>query len=109
MNNNNKLRISTHTLSVEVKRVTHTEEPYSSLSSSTSSITTLDDDLSQELENIWKIKSPKHHQIKSDVQHQDLFLQLLVSQAMIDAQDYQILSFEKLESLKEVCVHVKNI
>ncbi|PHZ07610.1 uncharacterized protein RHIMIDRAFT_242424 [Rhizopus microsporus ATCC 52813] len=85
----------------EVKRVTHTEEPYSSLSSSTSSITTLDDDLSQELENIWKIKSPKHHQIKSDVQHQDLFLQLLVSQAMIDAQDYQILSFEKLESLKE--------
>lgn len=80
------------------------EEPniyHSSLSSSTSSITTLDDDLSQELENMWKIRSPTKH-VKSEVHQQDLFLQLLVSQAMIDAREYKVMSFEEIEHLKEV-------
>ncbi|KAG1324638.1 hypothetical protein G6F62_008984 [Rhizopus arrhizus] len=79
------------------------EEPniyHSSLSSSTSSITTLDDDLSQELENMWKIRSPTKH-VKSEVHQQDLFLQLLVSQAMIDAREYKVMSFEEIEHLKE--------
>ncbi|CAO3680259.1 unnamed protein product [Rhizopus stolonifer] len=91
----------------------NTEEPniYSSLSSSTSSVTTLDDDLNQELENMWKIRSPTRP-IKSEVHQQDLFLQLLISQAVIDAREYKVLSFEEIETLKErrekLRVKVKN-
>ncbi|KAI9249907.1 hypothetical protein BY458DRAFT_563625 [Sporodiniella umbellata] len=87
----------------QVTKIISTEEPsiYSSLSSSTSSVTTLDDDLNQELENMWKIKSPTNLK-RPEVQQQDLFLQLLISQAVIDAREYKVLSFEEIEALKEV-------
>lgn len=85
------------------------EQPaiYSSISSSSSSsIATVEDDLSQELENIWKLKSNTPHQpqkeAKVDINSEDMLMQLLISHAVIDAREYKVLSFEEYETLKQV-------
>lgn len=81
---------------------------YSSISSSSSSsIATVEDDLTQELENIWKLKSNNTHQnqqkpLRIDINSEEMLLQLLISHAVIDARDYKILSFEEFEQLKQV-------
>lgn len=81
---------------------------YSSISSSSSSsVTTIEDDLAHELENIWKLKSNKHNpqlvtKEKVDMNSEDMLLQLLISHAVIEAKDYQVLSFEDYELLKQV-------
>ncbi|KAI8968315.1 Up-regulated during septation-domain-containing protein [Mycotypha africana] len=79
-------------------------------SSSSSSIVTLEDDLAHELENLWKYKSTsstasnvaKTAQVKkASINSDDMLLQLLISQAMIDAKDYKILKYEEIETLKQ--------
>ncbi|KAL7314263.1 hypothetical protein PS15m_005860 [Mucor circinelloides] len=84
------------------------EQPtiYSSISSSSSSsVATVEDDLSQELENIWKLKSntPQQPQkeVKVDINSEDMLMQLLISHAVIDAREYKVLSFEEYETLKQ--------
>lgn len=81
---------------------------YSSISSSSSSsIATVEDDLTQELENIWKLKSNNTQQnqqkpLHIDINSEEMLLQLLISHAIIDARDYKVLSFEEFEQLKRV-------
>ncbi|EPB93021.1 hypothetical protein HMPREF1544_00095 [Mucor circinelloides 1006PhL] len=84
------------------------EQPtiYSSISSSSSSsVATVEDDLSQELENIWKLKSNTAQQpqkeVKVDINSEDMLMQLLISHAVIDAREYKVLSFEEYETLKQ--------
>ncbi|KAI9475935.1 MAG: Up-regulated during septation-domain-containing protein [Benjaminiella poitrasii] len=82
----------------------------------TTAITTTIED---ELENIWKFKSNHHmtmpvdqQQPQFDINSEDMILQLLISQALIDACDYKTLTFEEFELLKQRQVrlktHVKN-
>ncbi|KAI8643871.1 hypothetical protein BD408DRAFT_363939, partial [Parasitella parasitica] len=85
------------------------EQPaiYSSISSSSSSsVATVEEDLSQGLEAIWKLKpnpqpqsQPMLHSKddKSNIDSDDMLMQLLVSHAMIDAREYKVLSFEEYE------------
>lgn len=89
---------------------------YSSISSSSStnsssSATTADDDLLvQELESMWKLKSPtsnkslkeQQESLKLDINSDDMLLQLLISHAVIDAREYKVLTFEEFETLKQV-------
>ncbi|KAI7901504.1 Up-regulated during septation-domain-containing protein [Cokeromyces recurvatus] len=86
---------------------------YSSISSSSSSsITTIEDDLTHELENMWKFKftqtAPSSTLSSSfDIDSEDLLFQLLVSQALIEARDYKTLSFEEFETLRQHQVRLK--
>ncbi|KAI9008941.1 hypothetical protein CLU79DRAFT_499002 [Phycomyces nitens] len=61
--------------------------------------------LSAELSRLWRYKpdlAPKPPAIRSKVDGtDDLLLQLLVSQACLDARDFEILSFEHLDTLKQ--------
>ncbi|RCI07214.1 hypothetical protein CU098_004690 [Rhizopus stolonifer] len=70
----------------------------------------MDDELTHELENIWKLKqldtAPK--QQKVDMNSEDMLMQLLVSHAVIDAKEYPILSFEDYEQLKQHHTKLKN-
>ncbi|KAI8365497.1 hypothetical protein EDC96DRAFT_443638, partial [Choanephora cucurbitarum] len=73
-------------------------------SSSSSSANTVDDDLTHELQNIWKLK-PIDTAIKQEtiqIDSEDMLMQLLVSHAVIDSKEYPILSFEEYEQLKQV-------
>ncbi|OBZ89906.1 hypothetical protein A0J61_02031 [Choanephora cucurbitarum] len=77
---------------------------YTSISSSSSSsANTVDDDLTHELQNIWKLK-PIDTAIKQEtiqIDSEDMLMQLLVSHAVIDSKEYPILSFEEYEQLKQ--------
>jgi hypothetical protein len=90
---------------------------YSSISSSSStnstsssSAATADDELLvQELESMWKLKSPgtkkdsvQQEQLKLDINSDDMLLQLLISHAVIDAREFKVLTFEEFETLKQV-------
>ncbi|KAI8986411.1 Up-regulated during septation-domain-containing protein [Pilobolus umbonatus] len=78
---------------------------YSPITSpSTTNSSAADDDLTFELETIWKLKphmeplkEPGHPKIDSD----EMLTQLLISQAIIDAKEYKMLTFDEIESLKE--------
>jgi hypothetical protein len=76
-----------------------------SISSDSSSVST-DDDLTHELESIWKLKSSKvtlSQEIqKKSFSSDDMLMQLLVSHAVVDSRDFKVLSFEEFEALKQV-------
>ncbi|CAO3679597.1 unnamed protein product [Rhizopus stolonifer] len=54
--------------------------------------------LGLELDDMWHMKPVEHH---LPITHDNLFIQLLISQALLDSNDYEILSFEQVESLKK--------
>ncbi|GAA5813178.1 hypothetical protein MFLAVUS_006652 [Mucor flavus] len=86
---------------------------YSSVSSSssTTSSATTDEDLAQELESMWKLKTnvqAKKEPIKQDINSEEMLMQLLISHAMIDAREYKVLTFEEFESLKQHHARLKN-
>ncbi|KAI8353213.1 Up-regulated during septation-domain-containing protein [Blakeslea trispora] len=90
------------------------EEPssiYTSVSSSSSSsANTADDDLTYELQNIWKLK-PIDTAIKQEtvqIDSEDMLMQLLVSHAIIDSKEYPILSFDEYEQLKQYQSKLQN-
>ncbi|KAI9249268.1 Up-regulated during septation-domain-containing protein [Sporodiniella umbellata] len=51
-----------------------------------------------ELEDMWHMKPVEHH---LPTTQEDLFTQLLISQALLDSNDFAILSFEQVEKLKK--------
>lgn len=61
-----------------------------------------------ELVNIWNMKPLETFNEKNKDQNENLFssgnllTQLLVSQAILDSNEFKILSFEKLDKLKKV-------
>ncbi|EIE84185.1 hypothetical protein RO3G_08895 [Rhizopus delemar RA 99-880] len=55
-----------------------------------------------ELDDMWHMKPVQQNQQPTQpVVQDDLFTQLLISQALLDSNDFEILSFEQVESLKK--------
>lgn len=64
---------------------------------------------SMELGNLWNMKPVENYETKYNTQEStsmfssgSLLTQLLVSQAILDSNEFEILSFEKLDDLKKV-------
>ncbi|KAI8888830.1 hypothetical protein K501DRAFT_209686 [Backusella circina FSU 941] len=110
-NNYNKNNSNSNNKNI-ITSSSHVKEPSTySISSDSSSVST-DDDLTHELESIWKLKSSKatsSQEIqKKAFSSDDMLMQLLVSHAVVDSRDFKVLSFEEFEELKQNYARLKN-